>query len=228
MTSEPPTPQSTPRPAPGAAVQLLLLGGTDNFDADRRSADAIEKVFASIRTAAWRTGGSCTAPCGTWSATRGSANSSTSAPAYPPRTTPTRSPNASTLTPASSTSTMTRSSSSSPTPAPCSPATHRAPPSTYRPTCANRSRSSPTGTRPRCCTWYLAYLGVAPSRQNQGIGTALITGNAYRDRLPAYLEANAPRNRALYRRLGFLDDDRRVTGHDGSPVWPMWHQPPAS
>ena len=71
---------------------------------------------------------------------------------------------------------------------------------------------------------YLAYLGVAPGDQNKGIGTTLIgeyhatlrgTGAA------AYLEANDPRNRALYDRVGYTDHGVPVTGHGGPPVYPM-------
>ena len=74
--------------------------------------------------------------------------------------------------------------------------------------------------------WYLAYLGVHPAYQNQGVGTMLLTDQPDRDTVHAYLEANDPRNRALYRRHGFLDHGRHVTGHHGPAVYPMWR--PAS
>ncbi|MCY1141481.1 GNAT family N-acetyltransferase [Actinoplanes sp. Pm04-4] len=71
---------------------------------------------------------------------------------------------------------------------------------------------------------YLAYLGVATGEQNRGIGTTLVS--EYHDTLsaagmPAYLEANDPRNRALYARLGYADHGAAITGHGGPPVYPM-------
>ena len=75
---------------------------------------------------------------------------------------------------------------------------------------------------------HLAYLGVAITEQNRGIGTALI-GEHHADlratRTPAYLEANDPRNRELYRRLGYTDLGQPVTAHDGPPIFPMWWTP---
>jgi GNAT superfamily N-acetyltransferase len=75
---------------------------------------------------------------------------------------------------------------------------------------------------------YLAYLAVAPHRQNRGIGTALLTDHHRlldRTRTPAYLEANDPRNRALYTRHGYTDLGPPVTIDGGPPVWPMWRHP---
>lgn len=73
--------------------------------------------------------------------------------------------------------------------------------------------------------FYLAHLGVHPAAQNAGVGTTLVVDQPDRDHLPAYLEANDPRNRALYARLGFVDHGQPVTGHDGPPVFPMWRTP---
>ena len=75
---------------------------------------------------------------------------------------------------------------------------------------------------------YLAYLAVTPHQQNRGIGTALLTDHhRLLDRVgtPAYLEANDPRNRALYTRHGYTDLGPPVTIDGGPPVWPMWRHP---
>jgi ribosomal protein S18 acetylase RimI-like enzyme len=88
-------------------------------------------------------------------------------------------------------------------------------------------RHHPTGTAHE----YLAILAVHPTVQGQGIGTALlrhhhtVLGNAG---TPAYLEASALRNFALYTRHGYLP----VPGApfhlpgNGPPLWPMWRPPP--
>ncbi|GGN37154.1 GNAT superfamily N-acetyltransferase [Actinoplanes campanulatus] len=74
---------------------------------------------------------------------------------------------------------------------------------------------------------YLAFLAVRPSRQNRGVGSALLGRHHARlDRagIPAYLEANDPRNRDLYLRHGY-----RVRSvielPDGPPLWAMWREP---
>ena len=46
-------------------------------------------------------------------------------------------------------------------------------------------------------------------------------------RIPAYLEASTPRNRALYLRHGFVVlDEMRLPG-GGPPLWRMWREPVA-
>ena len=74
---------------------------------------------------------------------------------------------------------------------------------------------------------YLAFLAVRPSRQNQGLGSGLLNRHHARlDRagLPAYLEANDPRNRDLYLRHGY--QVRSVIElPDGPPLWCMWRPP---
>lgn len=53
---------------------------------------------------------------------------------------------------------------------------------------------------------YVAYVGVAPAGQGRGLGTRLLRPVLERcdaEGLPAWLEATAPRNVALYERLGF-------------------------
>lgn len=74
---------------------------------------------------------------------------------------------------------------------------------------------------------YLAFLAVRPDRQNQGIGSALLDRHHARldpAGIPAYLEANDPRNRDLYLRHGYVT--RAVIRlPDGPPVWSMWREP---
>jgi GNAT superfamily N-acetyltransferase len=74
---------------------------------------------------------------------------------------------------------------------------------------------------------YLAFLAVHPDEQNRGIGSALLDRHHARlDRagIPAYLEANDPRNRDLYLRHGYAI--RSVLQlPDGPPLWTMWRAP---
>lgn len=54
--------------------------------------------------------------------------------------------------------------------------------------------------------WYLPLIGVDPSRQGRGYGSALLRHaleRCDRDRVPAYLESSNPRNIPLYERHGF-------------------------
>jgi GNAT superfamily N-acetyltransferase len=71
--------------------------------------------------------------------------------------------------------------------------------------------------------WYLPFMGVDPRRQGRGLGGRLLRHGLRRvdeDRLPAYLEASTPRNRALYERHGFgVVGEIRVA--DSPPLWPM-------
>ncbi len=58
--------------------------------------------------------------------------------------------------------------------------------------------------------WYLPMIGVDPSRQGQGLGSALLAHalrNCDAEHMPAYLESSNPANVPLYERHGF-----RVTG----------------
>lgn len=71
--------------------------------------------------------------------------------------------------------------------------------------------------------WYLPLLGVDPTRQGQGLGSALLKHTLDRidaDHLPAYLESSNPRNVSLYIRYGFeLLGSISVPG--APPVLPM-------
>jgi GNAT superfamily N-acetyltransferase len=75
--------------------------------------------------------------------------------------------------------------------------------------------------------WYLAFMGVAPGSQGQGIGSALLNAvlaGADRAGMPAYLEASCPENRRLYERHGFVQT-RELAAHDSPSVYPMWREP---
>ncbi|MEV8594780.1 GNAT family N-acetyltransferase [Streptomyces sp. NPDC052012] len=75
---------------------------------------------------------------------------------------------------------------------------------------------------------YLWMIGVAPDRQGEGLGTALIASVLDRcdqERLPAYLEASSERSRRLYERLGFALAGEPLLLPDGPHMWPMWREP---
>lgn len=76
--------------------------------------------------------------------------------------------------------------------------------------------------------WYLAVVGTEPSRQRQGVGSALLApvlDRCDRDFLPAYLESSREDNVAFYRRHGF-DVTAPLDLPDGGPrIWPMWREP---
>ncbi len=75
--------------------------------------------------------------------------------------------------------------------------------------------------------WYLAVLGIDPSAQGQGLGSAVLRPVLERcdaDGIGAYLESSKERNIDFYARHGF-----RVTGElalpRGPAMWPMWRDP---
>ncbi len=71
--------------------------------------------------------------------------------------------------------------------------------------------------------WYLPFIGVDPSHQSRGHGSALLQVGLARadgDGLPAYLEASSPRNRSLYERHGF-EVVGEIQAGDSPPLWPM-------
>lgn len=77
---------------------------------------------------------------------------------------------------------------------------------------------------------YLLLIAVAPDRQGEGLGTALLAPaleQCDRDGLPAYLEASSARSRDLYLRLGFTDHGQPLRLPDGPLMWPMWREPAA-
>lgn len=73
---------------------------------------------------------------------------------------------------------------------------------------------------------YLPCMGVVAARRGAGLGSALLRHKLARaDGVPAYLEASAPRSRALYLRHGFTDLGEPVRVADSPPLWPMWRAP---
>lgn len=75
---------------------------------------------------------------------------------------------------------------------------------------------------------YLWMIGVAPGRQGEGLGTALIEAvldRCDREGLPAYLEASSARSRKLYERLGFEPAGPVLDLPDGPAMWPLWREP---
>lgn len=76
--------------------------------------------------------------------------------------------------------------------------------------------------------YYLAFVGVDPESQGQGMGSILMHPVLQRcdaEGLPAYLEASAPGNRALYERHGFEITEEIRPGRRGPPMWRMWRVP---
>jgi GNAT superfamily N-acetyltransferase len=76
--------------------------------------------------------------------------------------------------------------------------------------------------------YYIRYVGVAPSFQGRGLGSALLRPTLDRcdgEGVPAYLEASTERSAALYARLGF-DHLGELQIPDGPRFWPM-RRPPA-
>jgi GNAT superfamily N-acetyltransferase len=68
---------------------------------------------------------------------------------------------------------------------------------------------------------HLAILAVAPARQSQGLGTALLNAHhAALDQLgvPAYLEASSERTRSIYLRQGYTDYGEPIVLPGGMPL----------
>ncbi|HXA34449.1 MAG TPA: GNAT family N-acetyltransferase [Acidimicrobiales bacterium] len=76
--------------------------------------------------------------------------------------------------------------------------------------------------------WYLATLGTEPTRQGQGIGSALLASTLAqvdREGMPAYLESSKERNVPLYARYGFEVIDEFHGPGDAPTLWRMWREP---
>ena len=76
---------------------------------------------------------------------------------------------------------------------------------------------------------HLAFLAVEPGTQSQGHGSRLVRhhhATLDENGLPSYLEASAPRNRALYERMGYSLTGATIDLPDGPSMWPMM-KPPA-
>jgi GNAT superfamily N-acetyltransferase len=75
--------------------------------------------------------------------------------------------------------------------------------------------------------WYLPLIGVEPSRQGQGLGSALLRTSLSRcdaDGLPAYLESSNPKNQPLYERHGFQAIGE-IKIRSCPPIVPMLRRP---
>ena len=83
---------------------------------------------------------------------------------------------------------------------------------------------------PREPHYYLAFIGVEPGWQGRGLGGAVLAPVLKRcddERMPAFLEASTPRNRALYERHGFTATEEFRLGRGAPPQWRMWREPAA-
>lgn len=72
--------------------------------------------------------------------------------------------------------------------------------------------------------WYLWVIGVAPSRQRQGIGGQLvqpILEQADRQRMPAFLETENETNLSFYERCGFVTTAAGFVPEATVQVWSM-------
>jgi ribosomal protein S18 acetylase RimI-like enzyme len=77
--------------------------------------------------------------------------------------------------------------------------------------------------------WYLPLMGVDVMSRNRGYGSALLRhalGRCDEDEVSAYLEATAPRNKALYERHGF-EALGVIQAGSSPPMWPMLRKPRA-
>lgn len=76
--------------------------------------------------------------------------------------------------------------------------------------------------------YYLYALGVDPSQQGRGLGSALLREVLDRcdaERACAYLEASTPANARLYGRHGFRVTEEFTMAPDAPPVSLMWREP---
>jgi ribosomal protein S18 acetylase RimI-like enzyme len=76
--------------------------------------------------------------------------------------------------------------------------------------------------------WYLAGIGVEPSAQRQGVGSALLRPGieaAARDGLPTVLLTNNEANLEFYESHGFAVVRQGRTPEDGPNAWAMVRSP---
>jgi GNAT superfamily N-acetyltransferase len=75
--------------------------------------------------------------------------------------------------------------------------------------------------------WYLSVLGTDPTRQGEGLGSALlrpVLDDCDRLEIPAYLETGTERNVQFYTRHGFRVTER-IELPGGPSMWLMWREP---
>jgi ribosomal protein S18 acetylase RimI-like enzyme len=76
--------------------------------------------------------------------------------------------------------------------------------------------------------WYLNVVGVAPARQRQGIGQALVQAGIERAAvagLPCYLDTAAPHNIPFYQKLGFRVLVESVIPGSNVRFWTLGREP---
>lgn len=81
---------------------------------------------------------------------------------------------------------------------------------------------------PREPHYYLFTLGVDPSKQGRGVGSALMKSMLARcdaERMPAYLESSTERSRDIYARHGFVVREEHRLAPSAPPMWLMWREP---
>jgi GNAT superfamily N-acetyltransferase len=91
-----------------------------------------------------------------------------------------------------------------------------------------RALAGASTKRPSEPHYYLPFMAVVPTRQGQGIGSALIRpilDRCDRESLLAYLEATTPRNAAFYERHGFATFSETRLNENGPPLWLMLRRP---
>lgn len=80
------------------------------------------------------------------------------------------------------------------------------------------------GAHPEFPFWYVMYLGVSPSLQRSGLGSALLgrtIDRADAQRLPVYLVTMKPENLAYYARFGFAVRQELRLGRSGPATWTL-------
>ena len=83
------------------------------------------------------------------------------------------------------------------------------------------------GYHPREPHWYLPFIGVDPSQQGKGYGSALMKHTldaCDRDHAAAYLESSNPKNVPLYERHGF-ELLGTIQAGTSPPIFPMLRKP---
>lgn len=76
--------------------------------------------------------------------------------------------------------------------------------------------------------WQLLIVGVDPSLQGQGRGSAIVQEGleqADRAALPCYLDTSKEANLQFYEKLGFTIVEEAVLGKGGPPAWGMLRHP---
>lgn len=84
---------------------------------------------------------------------------------------------------------------------------------------------------PKGPCWYLGSLGVAASRQSQGLGAKVASkmlNRCDRQNITACLESSNPRNVSFYKRLGFVAQCEPISINGSASLLPMIRRPKAA